>query len=473
MASDQQSRVLGFFTTMENQGGVIVRDVPKFDLELYISNYRGRTRFDRLFLIGQCSVPLCIDALKYAVSEAKKGRDIQRYKDAWECLYEASPNEPEAQYDEAWVITTDKSNKALTHQLETELKGYKNNLVKESIRIGHRDLGEHLESIGDLSGAAEAYVKMRPDASTVSHIVDVGKHILSVLVQKRDWTAVLTNANKIMVPSTTTEEGPATEQTFQKVVAGLAYLSSGSYAEAARCFLDAGDPAICQRHNDVINSNDVATYGGLLALATMDREELQHRVLDNSSFRNYLELEPHIRKAVSMFVNCRYSACLQLLESYRSDYLLDLYLQKHVASIFSLIRRKCIVQYIIPYSCVTLDTMREAFGKSGEDLEAELISMIKSGVLNARINTIDKLLVVPQIDPRTRMRMKALAAVARYEKEALERIRRMSIAASDLEVKGTIRKTAASVSGGPPSTVGELVTDEFTNSEDIGTDNTT
>ena len=95
----------------------------------------GRTRFDRLLLIGQSSVPLCLDALKAAVAEAKKGKDIQRYRDAWECIRLAGPNEPEAQFDNAWVNGTTKLNTILTNQLEAELKGYKNNLVKESIRV--------------------------------------------------------------------------------------------------------------------------------------------------------------------------------------------------------------------------------------------------------------------------------------------------------------------------------------------------
>ncbi len=47
----------------------------------------------------------------------------------------AGPNEPEAEFDDAWVNNTGKSNRTLTHQLEAELKGYKNNLVKESIRV--------------------------------------------------------------------------------------------------------------------------------------------------------------------------------------------------------------------------------------------------------------------------------------------------------------------------------------------------
>ena len=36
-------------------------------------------------------------------------------------------------------------------RLETELNGYKTNLIKESIRMGHNDLGDFFYHRGDLS----------------------------------------------------------------------------------------------------------------------------------------------------------------------------------------------------------------------------------------------------------------------------------------------------------------------------------
>lgn len=98
----------------------------------------GRTRFERLLHIGRTSVPLCVEALKSAVHEAKRGRDVQRYRDAWECIRSAAPSEPEAIFDRIWAEQAEKANKAETARLETELKGYKNNLIKESIRVSIR-----------------------------------------------------------------------------------------------------------------------------------------------------------------------------------------------------------------------------------------------------------------------------------------------------------------------------------------------
>eukprot|EP00983_Pelagomonas_calceolata_P047560 1140715-Pelagomonas_calceolata.AAC.2 len=49
-----------------------------------------------------------------------------------------------------WAEATDR--KALTKQerLESELHGYKTNLIKESIRMGHNDLGDFFYERGDL-----------------------------------------------------------------------------------------------------------------------------------------------------------------------------------------------------------------------------------------------------------------------------------------------------------------------------------
>lgn len=80
-------------------------------------------------------MPLCVDALKAAVAEAKSSSDVSRYIEAWDHIRLAAPNEPEAQKDDAWIEKTERANKAETTRLETELKGYKNNLIKESIRV--------------------------------------------------------------------------------------------------------------------------------------------------------------------------------------------------------------------------------------------------------------------------------------------------------------------------------------------------
>ena len=98
----------------------------------------GRTRLERLILIGVCSNFLGVEALKAAVIEAKEGRDVRKYLEAQYHLEIVGEQEPEAARDQDWVDTVDKRNQAETQRLEAELKGYKNNLIKESVRVSLR-----------------------------------------------------------------------------------------------------------------------------------------------------------------------------------------------------------------------------------------------------------------------------------------------------------------------------------------------
>jgi COP9 signalosome complex subunit 1 len=125
----------------------------------------------------------------------------------------------------------------------------------------------------------------------------------------------------------------------------------------------------------------------------MDRAELQRRVLDNTSFRPLLELEPHIRRAISMFCASKYTGCLAVLESYMADYLLDYYLSNEFLRLYKLVRHKCIVQWFSAYSRVTWGEIEQQFPNtkmSGVPLEDELRDMIRNGDLDARIDLVDK-----------------------------------------------------------------------------------
>lgn len=251
--------------------------------------------------------------------------------------------------------------------------------------MGNEELGLHYQEVGDLPRAFEAFSRMRQDAVAAKHISDVSRHLISVSMEQDQWLTVLSNVAKIQGVSQNPDEEKAT-QPYLKASEGLARMELGEYYLAARAFLavDSGMGISC---NTFMSPNDVATYGGLCALASMERGELQSRVLENSSFRTYLELEPHIRRAISFFVNSRYSSCLEILESYRADYLLDIHLRTHLEELYHQVRTKSIVQYFIPFSCVTLDSLNAAFAAPGTTVDKELSKMIERKELKGRIDT--------------------------------------------------------------------------------------
>ncbi|KAH8752128.1 COP9 signalosome-like protein complex subunit 1 [Hyaloscypha sp. PMI_1271] len=421
-------------TQSRGKKSLLVSDPPKFDLESYLANYKGRTRLERLILIGTCSTYLGVEALKLAVREAKKGKDIKRYLEAQNHLETVGSQEREATRDKVWMDMTEKQNQAETQRLEAELKGYKNNLIKESIRMGNEDLGNHYQAIGDLPRAFDSFSRMRQDVSMAKHIIDISKHLIEVAVEQKNWVAVSSNVQKIkgvVVPA----DEDRTLQPYLCATDGLALMDSGEYYNAALRFLqtEAGMGTTC---NSIISPNDIAVYGGLCALATMERNELHTQVLENTNFRTYLELEPHIRRSITFFVNSRYSACLSVLEAYRTDYWLDIHLQKHIDDIYHLVRSKSIVQYFIPFSCVTLDSLNAAFMPPGKTIDKELAMMIQRKDLEARIDTQNRLLTSVPSAPRSALQANTLETAKEYEREAHRRIQHMNIVAADLEIKG-------------------------------------
>ena len=254
--------------------------------------------------------------------------------------------------------------------------------------MGNEDLGKHYQEVGELTKAFEAFSRMRQDIGIPRHIMDISRHIIDIAVEQRNWIAVVTHVQKIK----STQLAPEDEKAIQPYLAaadGLAKLHDLDYYAAATYFLstDAGMGTSC---NTIISPNDIAVYGGLCALASMERNELQKKVLENSNFRTYLELEPHIRRAITFFVNSRYSACLEILEAYRADYLLDIHLQNHVDELYYMVRSKSIVQYFIPFSCVTLDSLNATFAAPGKTIDKELSQMIQRKELDARIDTQNK-----------------------------------------------------------------------------------
>lgn len=81
----------------------------------------------------------------------------------------------------------------------------------------------------------------------------------------------------------------------------------------------------------VISPNDIAVYGGLCALASFDRSELKSKVIDNAEFKQFLELEPHIRELIHGFYNSKYSVVLDILDKWKVN-LSNLYEHMRVLS---------------------------------------------------------------------------------------------------------------------------------------------
>jgi len=310
--------------------------------------------------------------------------------------------------------------------------------------MGNEELGAFYYAIGDYPSAFRAYSRMREYCTTPKHICELTIKLILTAVAQDNWLHVQSNIYKLTALSLAPSDAAAIHPIVLPLK-GLALLASSEYSAAALAFLGT-DPSYATLEpftsisfpRAVISPNDIAIYGALLALATMSRAELTLDVLENADFRTFLELEPYLRRAVADFVSGKYTSCLKTLEAYRADYTLDVYLQRHVASIYALVRRKSMVAYFAPYSRVGFSTLATAFNVPSEDaMVAELGEMIRDGSLgDARLDLVERQLVAGTRDRRVEVGRGALEAAKKAERELRLRLWRLNMVEAGLVLKG-------------------------------------
>ncbi|KAJ3360360.1 cop9 signalosome complex subunit [Allomyces javanicus] len=384
-----------------------VVEATNVDLDTIMANYQGRNRIDRLIFIGERCPLLAVDAFRLALGLIKaETMDMIKYKKTLFFLNEALTHRglPNEDTDTDWMDATQRAVRVQTDKLESELKTYKNNSIKESIRMGFNDLGNHYYKCGDMAAASKQYSRARDYCSLAAHHLDVHYNQIRVAIASRDLTPVsnlLTRMEQHLSPDKTPEL-----YTKSHVLWALVHLAQQQHRQAAAKLTNI--PITNAAHYaDLVAPNDLAIYGGLCALATYDRTDLK-RLLDNAVFREHLELEPSVREILRSFYQTKYAQCLALLDQARNDWRLDLYLAPHVEPLLAQVRRRALVQYFAPFKTVDMHAMARAFACPADVLERELVALISAGDLNARIDSQHKVLRAKATDERTRTFQKAV-----------------------------------------------------------------
>ncbi|RUS15827.1 hypothetical protein BC937DRAFT_91948 [Endogone sp. FLAS-F59071] len=442
---------------------VIVDSPNNLDLDTYIANYKGHTKVDRLLFIAERCPPLQIEAYRLAVAELKAtSLDTAKYSHAVGKLNDAlvARSQPAQPLDSAWVETTQKKARAQTEKLEAELKSYKNNMIKESIRMGHNDLGDHYYNCGDLPNALKCYSRTRDYCTTAKHIVDMCLNVIKVSIETSNFAHVQSYVAK--AEGAPEVQDKSLVQAKLRCASALAMLDTNNqnkYKQAARMLLETSFE-IGSNYNEVISPNDVAIYGGLCALASFDRAELKKQVIDNAEFKNFLELEPHIRELIHSFYHSNYKTCLEILDKSKvrvrvfrapchirplhstllffrtqNDLLLDLHLHAHVETLYENIRKKALVQYFSPFLSVDLNRMAASFSTDVRRLESELAQLITDNQIQARIDSHNKILCAKQQDQRSHVFEKSLAVGADYDKATRALLLRFNMIKAELVVR--------------------------------------
>ncbi|KAJ7829446.1 26S proteasome subunit RPN7-domain-containing protein [Mycena olivaceomarginata] len=449
---------------------VTVDDQHPFDLDGYIANYTGRTAVDRLIHIISTCPALAPEAFRLAVQHIHQSRDPSLYQQVMTAYDTVSgisetpmPNALElAQLDTRWADEAMAKNQAERSKLEVELKTYSNNMIKESIRMGHRDLGDFYRSVGEYPTALKHYTKSREFCTTSQHVLEMCLSVLELLIEQRNFShlptyvfkadAALDAASAAAANAKEGDSGPSAAPLLNKRKAvsedrervqskldfatALANLASGNYQKAAYTFLKLG-PAkdFGDWMGKLIAPGDIAIYGVLCALATLPRSVLKTQILENSTFGVYVEQEPYVRELVEAYLSSNFKTVLELLNRYSARHALDIYLAPHIAALANMIRNWAVVLYFQPFASIKLERMSGAFGWTVGEVEEQVVALIQSGDIHGRVDSQNKILYARQTDHRAELFARAIKAARDIQSTNRKVLLRMRLQQADLTIK--------------------------------------
>lgn len=416
--------------------------ISSFDIDVYAARYHGRGKIQRLRFIASRAPSLAADALRTAIIEARKGRDTVMYKDV---ILQASNLQlgNEFALDAIWVRDCDQWAATELEKLRQDIDERKQQQNKEMIRCGHESLGKFFHERGKLHPARGEYIKTRDYCMQPQHNLHMSEQVIAISIESGDYAHV--EGNYLFAENIPDVDKTSPKMSKMRACSGLAFLLRGSYANAADRFLctnvEAREDRIASLQHDfgdVMSLEDVATYGALCALATMDRPALTQQVIERPEFRNLLELVPDIRETVLDFYNNRYTRCLATMQKIRPDLMLDMYLgvENHVDHLYKKIRRKAMVQYVSPFITADLTRMVTVFNTTDDELKRELLDLIESGNINARIDTQRNALHAKRVNPRDAALRSAIDRGKDAFDDAEAMLLRMMLMKNRLEING-------------------------------------
>ncbi|KAG2424834.1 hypothetical protein HXX76_014255 [Chlamydomonas incerta] len=404
-----------------------------FDLEAYIANYTGHSKIDRLLFVAERSAgkPLELEALRMAHDELKRTENTARYQE----VVARIDGRLGSAYtlDRAWVENTERRSAQKGERLESELQSFKAALMKESIRMGHSDLGDWAYERGDLQMAFKCYVRTRDYCTTSRHVVAMCLAVIRTALELGNFVHVANYVGK--AEATPDVSNDSVIMAKLRAASGINLLHSRKYKQAARKFCEVS-PDLGTTYSDVLALHDVAVYGSLCALASLDRSELRSRVIANIGFREVLELAPEMRELVHAFYNSQYAVALRLLEGLKPALLLDMHVAEHVPALYAAIRHRALCQYVQPFSSVDLSVMAAALNTPVAELEKQLAGLIMDGAISARIDSATKVLYASKADARVTTFQRVLTAGEAYCRDTRALLLRANLVQHDFMQAG-------------------------------------
>jgi len=359
-----------------------------FDLETYIARYpaTSETRLQRLLFIAKKTTDSDLSKRAYHMAERqlRENSNVRCYKDNFGDLQKTGIS-----YDAPWVEETEILTQTSMGTLEGRLSAAQAHLQKEAIRIAYLAIGDFARQRGDLHQALRAVMRSRDYCTTRSQTGHVCQLVIELAMDTKNYQQVhdyVAKAEHSTIP------GDVAFPLKLKIASGIAHLAEGRLKEAALQLttLPIGDE-IASIGCSLASAEDVALYGTLCGLATLERNQLQ-RLLETQA-NGFLDLVSPLRNALQLYCRADYPGCLKVLTQLLPSLQLDIILSSFLDKLFESILHKCCIEYLKPYRKVNLVQMASIFSFEVDELTSTLAGLIGAGrIPHARIDCMTQTL---------------------------------------------------------------------------------
>lgn len=382
----------------ENHADFQVQGPTNLDLDSFLNLYEGNILLERLRFVADHSDQQQIEALTLATRAAKKTLNTDGYVEVYEKLQRLGGFELAGPMDEDWINETKKRITTTNDRLDTDIKNFRGNAIKESIKRGYEEMAEHKLQQGDIQGALKFFSKSRDYCIQPQHVRTMCLNVIKASVLLNNWTHVQSYVSKADSENKVNQQPEPLVKSRLNCASGLAELAARRYANAARKFLAVTFDSF--QYSELVSSGNIAVYGAITALATLSRKELKESVLQSPNFKQFLELEPNMRETILAFIESRYCDALKYLKNMKNALLLDYFLSSHVEHLYREIRMRSLQQYLQPFLNAKISIMAESFNTSAEKLKDEIADLISTGRIPAKIDHLRGVILQEQADKR-------------------------------------------------------------------------
>ncbi|KAJ2065170.1 cop9 signalosome complex subunit [Coemansia sp. S2] len=373
--------------------------LEQFSLSQYLGEYQGRVKIRRALYLGERCPELSIESYHIALDEIKSSTtDINLYESVFKSLEQLGGA---AASDAGWVGSARKTNNSVYDLLSAELNKAKQQHIKKDGLRAQEGLAQHKVRLGNLNEALRTLQDARDYCSSIDDQVNLALTSAWISQMMGKWLQVNSYVQRVVSTLSTLPPKMTAEIKVLQIQADFGEGRWSAVVNNVRGLVydEIMSAGIFER--GLLTPQDIAVYGTLAGLASLQRDDLKRQIIDNAEFGKFLDYIPECSRLLRCFYSSAYSDALSKLDGILSLGVLDPVVAPHATTVRSQIVENVVVLYTQPFVSTSLSAMAKAlrFGSTSQ-LEAMLTRLIERNLILGRIDAVSGYLLKYTLDPR-------------------------------------------------------------------------